>query len=114
MMRRLWKKETAVESSQLMERSFPYFSPYSMVKYAATELVASTSSHPTNTNHQGRRPSSQQLLLLLPSPSPSTAGRGLRRKNEDRNIFFFKKKGILKYCIHNYREHFAGHFIIIQ
>lgn len=84
MMRRLWKKETAVESSQLMERSFPYFSPYSMVKYAATELVASTISHPTNTNHQGRRPSSQQLLLLLPSPSPSSAGRGLRRKNEDR------------------------------
>ena len=56
MMKRLWRKETTMEMSQLVERCFPYVSPYIMVKYADTPLVASTKIQPMNTNHQGSPP----------------------------------------------------------
>lgn len=74
-MKRLSKKDTTMEMSQLIDRSFPYFSPYSMVKNADTPLVAATRSQPTNTNPQGRPP--WQHFLLLPPPAASS-GLGLR------------------------------------
>lgn len=86
-MKRLSKKETTMEISQLIERSFPYVSPYIMVKYPDTPLVAITRIQPTNTNHHGSPPWQHFLVesplmlssgLALPSrwaPSRLNGGR---------------------------------------
>lgn len=74
--KRLSKKETTMEMSQLMERSFPYVSPYIMVKYPDTPLVAITRTHPTKTNHHGRPP--WQHFLAEPPLLTLSSGLGLR------------------------------------
>lgn len=72
---KLSKKETTIEISQLIERSFPYVSPYIMVKYPDTPLVAITSIQPTNTNHHGSPP--WQHFFLAESPLMLSSGLGL-------------------------------------
>lgn len=72
--KRLSKKETSMEMSQFMERSLPYVSPYIMVKYPDTQLVAITSFQPINTNHQGSPP---WLHFLVESPLMLSSGLGL-------------------------------------
>lgn len=62
--KRLSVKDIAMEMIQFIERSFPYFNPYNMVKYPDTTLVPATRSQPTYTNHQGK-PFQQDFFLSL-------------------------------------------------
>lgn len=75
-MKRLSKKETTMEISQLIERSLPYVSPYIMVKYPDTPPVAITSIQPTKTNHHGSPPW-QHFLFVSPLIFSSGLGLGL-------------------------------------
>ena len=87
MRRRLWKKETIMDTNQLIERSFPNFNPYSIVKYPDTRLVAITRSQPTKINHQGSTPRQHTLLFWPPSVTVTSAGLDLWLKSERMPLF---------------------------